>query len=149
VDRISKQLYVGNLSDTSIDVLNENGITAVLSCVMPDELWFVRQGGTLERKHLVVPMSDGEVVSVAAIDIALDQLETWIEEGETVLVHCAAGISRSPSIIIAYLITLGMTWDDGLTLVEGVRPIVLPHRLLKQSVLRYFRVWPYDGAYEL
>jgi protein-tyrosine phosphatase len=45
-----------------------------------------------------------------------------------VLVHCAAGVSRSTSVVLAYLMTRkGMSLADALQFVRKVRPIVSPN----------------------
>jgi predicted protein tyrosine phosphatase len=55
-----------------------------------------------------------------------------------VLVHCYAGISRSATIVIAYImITLNMVYDDALQFVRSKRPIVNPNSGFEQS-LRIF-----------
>ena len=50
------------------------------------------------------------------------------QSGGRVLVHCQAGISRSPSIVLAYLIDRkNMDFDDAYHLLTERRPIVAPN----------------------
>jgi len=45
-----------------------------------------------------------------------------------ILVHCAKGISRSPTIVIAYLMyTQKLSFDDAYTIVQTRRPCVYPN----------------------
>ena len=64
-------------------------------------------------------------------------LSTFYEKNQTVAVHCMAGISRSPSVVIAWLILYkGMSYDDAFSLVIRRRPFIRPNplftRILKQ-----------------
>ena len=55
-----------------------------------------------------------------------------------VLVHCYAGISRSASIVIAYLISyLSMSLIDALTLVKQARPIICPNENFIEQLVDY------------
>lgn len=48
--------------------------------------------------------------------------------GGTVLVHCFAGVSRSATIVIAYLMQeLGMPFMEAMNFVKRRRPIVFPN----------------------
>ena len=52
----------------------------------------------------------------------------FIENSGKVFVHCLAGISRSPTIVIAYLMwTKKMSFDDALKFVQSKRFIVYPN----------------------
>ena len=71
----------------------------------------------------------------------LEEANKWIREGaymlntfygteHTVAVHCMAGISRSPSVVIAWLILYrGMSCDDAFSLVIRRRPFIRPNVL--------------------
>eukprot|EP01022_Parablepharisma_sp_SALTPOND_P014969 TRINITY_DN2087_c0_g1_i1.p1 TRINITY_DN2087_c0_g1~~TRINITY_DN2087_c0_g1_i1.p1 ORF type:complete len:237 (+),score=3.93 TRINITY_DN2087_c0_g1_i1:93-713(+) len=70
-----------------------------------------------EFNHKVVKVSDDPLES---IELLLEEIFEFINEGilknESVLVHCYAGVSRSPAVIIAYLIksqrwTLGKAYQ--------------------------------------
>lgn len=51
------------------------------------------------------------------------------QAGNNVLVHCRAGISRSSTIVIAYLIQKDrLSFEDALQLVRSSRPIVMPNK---------------------
>jgi hypothetical protein len=59
---------------------------------------------------------------------ALNFINWQLEQGHTVLVHCAAGISRSASVVIAYLMmTRGMTLAEAYQYAKSRRPIVEPN----------------------
>ncbi|TFI59202.1 hypothetical protein E2493_06690 [Sphingomonas parva] len=49
---------------------------------------------------------------------------------DRLLIHCHAGKSRSPAVAIGILIQLGMTPLDAFTCVKGIRPQLIPNRLI-------------------
>ena len=52
---------------------------------------------------------------VRRFDGAAEQLHQWLSGGKRVLVHCVAGVSRSVTAVLWYLIRYqGMSWDDAL-----------------------------------
>jgi atypical dual specificity phosphatase len=63
-----------------------------------------------------------------------DDVVEWIknamdeDESANVVVHCVCGVSRSPSVVIAYLMaTQGMSLSDSLSHVKGKREISSPN----------------------
>jgi rhodanese-related sulfurtransferase len=65
---------------------------------------------------------------VARFNDAADVINTWVSEGKNVLVHCTAGVSRSVTATIWYLMRYrGYTWDDALELIRRARPIAYPN----------------------
>ncbi|KAI3662591.1 hypothetical protein MP638_000701 [Amoeboaphelidium occidentale] len=51
-----------------------------------------------------------------------------LSKGQHILVHCNAGVSRAPSIVIAYLILKrGMSYDEAFNLVKAARPCIKPN----------------------
>lgn len=75
-----------------------------------------------------------KVADLAATDLrpALRDIPQRIEEarlgGKKVLVHCAAGVSRSSSLVLGYLITFrGMTLRQAHDHLKAVRPIIRPN----------------------
>eukprot|EP00271_Cylindrocystis_brebissonii_P007418 TRINITY_DN20940_c0_g1_i1.p2 TRINITY_DN20940_c0_g1~~TRINITY_DN20940_c0_g1_i1.p2 ORF type:complete len:159 (+),score=40.68 TRINITY_DN20940_c0_g1_i1:486-962(+) len=60
------------------------------------------------------------------------------EQGQGVLVHCAMGISRSSTIVIAYLMaTRGMTLATAFDLVKAARPIICPNPGFRKELMRF------------
>jgi protein-tyrosine phosphatase len=63
------------------------------------------------------------------VDGALDllgQLRSRLAAGETLLVHCGAGIGRAGTIAAGLLITLGYTPDEAIAVVAAHRPMAGP-----------------------
>ena len=55
-------------------------------------------------------------------------MEDSINDGHATLVHCAAGVSRSVSIVLAYLvIKRNMSLADSIAMVRAARPIMNPN----------------------
>lgn len=50
------------------------------------------------------------------------------DERNNILVHCLAGVSRSPTVVTAYLMaTLKLRWKAALAIIKQTRPFVNPN----------------------
>ncbi|KAK4442403.1 phosphatase II [Podospora aff. communis PSN243] len=117
-------LYLGPVSATSNDAfLKRQGITHVLSIGKSPASHF--EGITYERLSL----TDEEDSSISVVvDKACDVIEAVATVKGKVLVHCSAAISRSPTIVAAYLMKRqGMTLRDSLTRLVDARGVVSPN----------------------
>ncbi|CAG2105501.1 unnamed protein product [Medioppia subpectinata] len=69
---------------------------------------------------------------------AYDIIGTYTRAKTGVLVHCAAGISRSATIVISYLMReLRMTFAQTMTLVRTGRPIISPNEGFQRQLSLY------------
>jgi hypothetical protein len=65
---------------------------------------------------------------VERFDAAADQIHAWHTANKRILIHCTAGVSRSVSAVIWYLMRYeGYTWEDAYTLIRGKRSIAFPN----------------------
>ncbi|CAF1286667.1 unnamed protein product [Rotaria magnacalcarata] len=124
--QILPRVFVGNVHDAqNLDRLNQNGITHIINST-PDLpcLW--------EKRC--------QYMRVAVLDLPsenirkhFDKTFQFIDEAlrqktNNVLVHCSAGISRSSTIVLAFMIKkYRMTLDDAFTKMRQLRPIVDPN----------------------
>eukprot|EP00993_Chasmostoma_nieuportense_P005039 NODE_5679_length_626_cov_2.845691_g5515_i0.p1 GENE.NODE_5679_length_626_cov_2.845691_g5515_i0~~NODE_5679_length_626_cov_2.845691_g5515_i0.p1 ORF type:complete len:150 (-),score=19.78 NODE_5679_length_626_cov_2.845691_g5515_i0:50-499(-) len=62
------------------------------------------------------------------LDEAVDFLHRLVTQGDTVLVSCSMGKSRSTSVLIAYLIACkGVSYDEALRICKQSRPVAKPN----------------------
>ena len=55
-------------------------------------------------------------------------IEKSVSSGSNILIHCHAGISRSSSLVIAYLMThYGFTLFNAFNIVKSIRNVILPN----------------------
>lgn len=83
-------------------------------------------GGRLRYLHIDLDDNDN-----APIHKHFHESNKFIEEGrkaDGVLVHCQSGMSRSVTLVIAYLISNGQTLANAYELVRSKRPGILPNR---------------------
>lgn len=141
------------------DTLRANGITHVLNCVgfvCPE--YFKRD---LVYKTLWLQDSPCEDITSLLYDV-FDYFEEVKEQGGRVFVHCCQGVSRSTSLVIAYLMWKeGRSFEDALQDVKAARGITNPNmgfacQLLQcqkrvhaapmspNSVLRMYRLTPHS-----
>lgn len=82
-----------------------------------------------------IPLNDHSDSPIGDYIYIIDDIYNFLLKGESVIVHCERGISRSPSFIIAFLIKYGidinnprpMTYDCAFRYVWGKRPIICPN----------------------
>ena len=122
---ILERLAVGDINDAR-NMPDE--ITAVLNCAEEHDTG--REGIV----YLKIPLVDFQPIDPACIPRAV----AWIKEvivDHRVLVHCNAGIGRSPSIVVCYLNEVGFGFEEAVRLVRARKPDALPHRDLKSAIL--------------
>lgn len=104
ISQINEHLFIGNYKIAKdVERLEEHGITCVVNCA--DALEHIVHSYDDSMKWLHLPMYDCEFTGDVEtyIPTAIEFIDEAIDEGHKILIHCHAGISRSSSITIAYL----------------------------------------------
>lgn len=125
MSQIIENLWLGPIDLVhDFDFLTENNITHVLSIIdlkvnVADPS--INQLSINLYDHEEAPIQKHFATCVSFIKEALTC-------GGAVYVHCFAGISRSPTIVAAYLIaTRNLSSKDALALIQKQRPIIDPN----------------------
>ena len=119
-------LYLGNLkSAEDVHNLHKMNIKAVLTVIANTNLKYK----TFDVfDHKIIPAEDEEEFDISIFfKEVIEFLEKSLEK-TNVLTHCFAGISRSSSIVIAYIMkSKKMTYEKALREVRAKRSIVHPN----------------------
>jgi protein-tyrosine phosphatase len=111
--RIARGLYLGDRRDAQDrDLLRGLGVTHVLNCAREVPCWH-----RTDFRYLHLPLTDPDPEFCESIEAVCRFIRVGRRAGG-VLVHCAAGISRSPSAVLAYLCSRGRSLDDALDLLR-------------------------------
>ncbi|XP_073306556.1 LOW QUALITY PROTEIN: protein-tyrosine-phosphatase MKP1-like [Primulina huaijiensis] len=159
--RVLDHVYLGSEAVAKDrEILRQNGITHVLNCVgfvCPE--YFRSE---LVYKTLWLQDCPSEDITSILYDV-FDYFEDVLEQGKHVLVHCCQGVSRSTSLVIAYLMWKeGRSFDDAYQLVKAAREVTDPNvgfacQLLQcqkrvhalpaspMSLLRMYRMAPHSS----
>jgi hypothetical protein len=129
---IVDKLFLGNVRCvTEKKVLNILDINIIISILSEDE--YERFGVTRDcigdREWCRLILEDDEDEKIGDYFTEVRRIiKEGIEKEKTVLVHCAAGISRSPSFIIAYLMREnGWDYEKAYRYVKDRRPYIRPN----------------------
>lgn len=121
---IAEWLYLGAQDCVDADIFAKHSIRNCLSVGIeaPHRVANVR--------HTFIPCLDvPETNLVAVLDQTDDYLDDIKRSGDRVLVHCNAGVSRSTSIVIGYLMRrIGYTYADAHHVVKSKRPCCRPNK---------------------
>ena len=128
--RVWERLFVGNLQDAErLARKNPSGIDTVITLCeqsVEDKAAGVR--------YIHLPIEDDEAVPSDQFEAVMDSIAVNIQDGN-VLVHCALGLSRSPTLTAAYMHRVGYKhFNFSLAEIEQLRPIVEPSETLRSRV---------------
>lgn len=130
VDRIVDSVYIGNHRATNHAAqLRQAGIKHILK-LYSDEPYFPRDFTVFENS-----IPDGQFVSRSTLNRGVDFVMRHVEQGHHVLVMCAAGISRSSTFVLAYLLESGYNIQDAYTILFSQHPEADPHPRLWESLI--------------
>ena len=122
IDKITDKIYLGEkegLKDP--EYFSQEKITHVLSLLdfefsLPDELNLV---------HKLISIEDDSKSNLLKI---IKECIKYIEKSDKIFIHCMYGVSRSPSIVIAYLMwKTHCSFDDTYFFVKNRREFVEPN----------------------
>ncbi|EOA31511.1 hypothetical protein CARUB_v10014699mg [Capsella rubella] len=125
LSEIQQGLFIGSVAEaTNKDLLHSSNVTHILTVAValappyPDD--FV---------YKVIEVVDREETDLTVyFDECFSFIDQAIQSGGGVLVHCFMGMSRSVTIVVAYLMKKhGMGFSKAMELVKSRRPQALPN----------------------
>ncbi|KAG9145337.1 hypothetical protein Leryth_008264 [Lithospermum erythrorhizon] len=158
--KVVEHVYVGgDAVARDKDILRKHGISHILNCVgfvCPEYF-----KSDFQYRTLWLQDSPTEDITSILYDV-FDYFEDVREQGGRVFVHCCQGVSRSTSLVIAYLMWReGQSFDDAFQYVKAARGIADPNMgfacqllqcqkrvhavpLSPSSLLRMYRIAPHS-----
>jgi len=124
---ITPQLYLGgqyNLKGFS--KLKELGVTAVVNMRTNS---IHKDFNFKDFKYLHLPTPDLTAPSIESLKKGTKFIKSEIVKGGKVYIHCRGGEGRGPSMIIAYLMSTGLTYEDAFMQVKKVRVFIRPTKV--------------------
>jgi protein-tyrosine phosphatase len=135
VNHIQDGVYISGYRATEYAPrLRAAGITNVLK-LYEDIPYFPTDFVTFEN-----PLNDGEPVAPEALRRGTDFILNCVLEEEAVLVMCVAGISRSATFVLSYLLRRGHDLRDAYRLLKAGRPQASPHPKLWLSLIAHYQL---------
>ncbi|XP_031557306.1 dual specificity protein phosphatase 14-like [Actinia tenebrosa] len=132
---ITDYLYLGSVIPArNEDLLKEKQITHIVNATVESDHEY-----KIPVECMKIKITDSLECHIGLyFDIVADKIEKVKNMRGKVLVHCMAGISRSSSLVIAYLMKYKkMSLRDAYHLVKKKRPIINPNPRFWQSLVDY------------
>lgn len=123
LSEILPNFFLTSLIGVNKTNLEKNGIFNVISVINYDIKF------PLEFKHLHFSLADSPEVDISQIfSETFDFIDACLTSNQKIVVHCQAGISRSASVVIAYVMRKQkMTFDTAYKVVKSKRSIINPN----------------------
>jgi len=125
---IKTKLFLGDIWNTNnLDFLQSNNINVIIS-VAKDIVFKPKIFENITIHKYQIEDTLEYDISIHFDDIT-ELIHDYIIKGKTVLVNCMAGVSRSATITVAYLMKYeNMNLKEALQFVKDKRPIICPDR---------------------
>ncbi|XP_023354192.1 dual specificity protein phosphatase 18 [Notamacropus eugenii] len=135
LSQITSSLYLGNgLAANNKVILSSNQITTVINVSVEVVNTFYA-----DIQYVQVPVADTPLSRLYDFfDPIADKIHTVeMQQGRTLL-HCAAGVSRSAALCLAYLMKYhSMSLLDAHTWTKSCRPIIRPNNGFWEQLIHY------------
>lgn len=143
--RQSGALYLGSLTaclDTSL--LHSHHITHLVQVLDVPWLPLSEKDGFKCYRIDIMDISSADLRP--HLEGVCGYIDNALKKGESVLVHCQQGVSRSPAVIIAYLIrSRSMSYAAAYDLVKHKRPCIKPNSGFVKMLQEWEAQWQRPG----
>jgi protein-tyrosine phosphatase len=122
---------IGNFATKDADILDDMNISVVISALTEEEYddYMIAKEDfpNIDWHRLVIDDDKDEKISEHFFKVHTI-ISQALADNKNVIVHCAAGMSRSPTLVIAYLmIENRWSYEEAISYVKRRRPIVEPN----------------------
>ena len=130
MSRLCSRLFLGGIKDAErLAADNSAGITAIIS-LCAEEVVPKRR----DIKYVRIPIDDARPVPLSQFEAVMNAIAVHIRGGR-VLLHCGAGMSRSPIFAAAWIHRCGyLHIENALLEIAELRPEIDPSPVLLKSV---------------
>lgn len=134
-NKIIDNLYLGNyIAAYNMDLLNILKVKAIVNCT--NEVGNLNSNKFIYLKLFLNDTPDENILN--HFDSTADFIHNFIKSNQGILVHCAAGVSRSATITIAYLMKYHkLKLKDAYHHVKKCRPIINPNEGFIRHLINY------------
>lgn len=170
ITQIEPNLFLSDWAGVEAgEVRREFGITATVAILESPALPYTEQIET--EAFVLIHQWDGQAVDPKTCEHFLAEMERLTAENRTIVIHCLAGISRTPSFTILWqlhrilqgvyfdcqtgdsklVMRLGLSalWSTLEDQIRQVRPWSQPHANLKRSILEFLEARVNAGLYQV
>ncbi len=138
VNHVADGVYIGGAQAAACaSPLRKAAITRVLKLYYGDPYW------PPDFRVCENPFPDGEPISRRQLDYGVSFVQEQVLAGRKVLVCCGAGISRSATVVLGYLLTSGRQLPDAWYLLKRRHPDASPAFPLWESLFAAYDL-PYS-----
>ena len=124
-DRVDANVLIGgHLAASDPDFIRREGISRIIKMNGDDDGRYFR-----DVTYFVIPALDMPNYDISSDAVAAVQaLVAGLEANEQILVHCHAGVSRSATVVLLYLMAVrGLSLDAAFAHLRRVRPVIAPN----------------------
>lgn len=137
---ITPSIYLGGqYGSRALVRLKKYGVTAIVNMRTSTVPEYARSA----FKTLHLPTPDRHAPTIEQLQQGIAFIDAEVKAGGKVYVHCRPGEGRGPTMVIAYLISTGLTFEDAYALVRSIRKFVLvtaPQQKRLQELERMFSI---------
>eukprot|EP01006_Ploeotia_vitrea_P063213 TRINITY_DN85136_c0_g1_i1.p1 TRINITY_DN85136_c0_g1~~TRINITY_DN85136_c0_g1_i1.p1 ORF type:complete len:282 (+),score=21.65 TRINITY_DN85136_c0_g1_i1:34-879(+) len=134
---LPKQLFISDvLVAEKEELLQSTGITHILNCAAQSQCFFP---DNFEYKHLydLIDFPDQDITLY--FEETTEYITRTIQSGGCILVHCMAGRSRAPAIVLYYLmVTNEWSFAKAWAFLSELRPGILPNKGFLKGILHFY-----------
>jgi len=133
--QITDQIYIGTSFDYpghKSEKLLQEGINAAIS------LEIERSKSPLGFEfYSRIPVEDQQSPTRDQFKLGVVIIDTLVEMGKKIYIHCRAGQGRSPVLVAAYFISKGMSFEKAINKIRAKRPIINLEKIQIEGLKEY------------
>ena len=133
--KITENLFIGDIhSPYNKNFLKDNDISTIITAIAGMEPIYPKEFEYLNIN--IIDINTQEIID--QFDSVNEFIDSIIEKNEKILVHCVCGVSRSVSLVIAYLIySKRISFKKALEIVKEKRDIANPNDGFVKQLIEY------------
>lgn len=138
LSQVTDHLYLSSYHSVCLENIKHHNIRCIIS-LMDLEVGKCSKFTQFNVEHLYIGVQDSSETNLQQyFEMCIEMIEKYEDRNENVLVHCNAGVSRSASICIAYLMKRDhMTLREAYYHLKSKRKVIYPNIGFWKQLIEY------------